>query len=99
MDVGAAALDSVQSFGRMVMLAPALKKKLRSGSVDQTQVVAACCAMGRTKFFDGDILEEIYSVLRRLLSSDKLDTIHTNDAIKSLRILNAGDKRLFSAVA
>lgn len=99
LEVSAEALDEVQSFGRMMMLAPNLQKWLQSGRRGPADVVAACRALARTKFFDGDILEDLYSALRKLLRGDRLDISQTNDAIVCLKTLNAYDREVFSAVA
>ena len=40
-----------------MILSPALRKKLRRMSAEN--VAAACRAMGRTKFFDGDIIRDL----------------------------------------
>lgn len=93
------ALDSVQSFGRMMRLAPALQNKLRSGTMGVVDVMAACRALARTKFFDGDILQDLYVVLRKLLQAGSLDVSQTDDAIQCFRTLNAYDREFFSAVA
>mmetsp|Transcript_8841 Transcript_8841/g.20782 ORF Transcript_8841/g.20782 Transcript_8841/m.20782 type:complete len:337 (-) Transcript_8841:35-1045(-) len=93
LEVSAEVLDQVQSFGRMMLLAPCLQKWLQGGRRSPGDVVAACRALARTKFFDAEIIEDIYSVLR------KLDMVQTNDAILCLKTLNAYDKGVFSAVA
>jgi len=98
-EVSAEALDQVQSFGRMMLLAPSLQKWLQCGRRGPADIVAACRALARTKFFDGDIIEDIYAVLRKLLRGDRLDLAQTNDAITCLKTLNAYDKAVFSAVA
>lgn len=98
-ELTAALLDDVQSFGRMMLFAPSLQKWLQGGRRGPTDIVAACRALARTKFFDGDILEELYSVLRKLLRGDRLDLAQTHDAINCLKTLNAYDKGVFSAVA
>lgn len=98
-EVTAKMLDGVSSFGRMMMLAPSLQRWLRGGRRNPEDIMAACRALERTRFFDGDILEELYSVLRRMLRNDKLDAAQTNDAIQCLKTLNAYDKGVFSAVA
>mmetsp|Transcript_105709 Transcript_105709/g.329463 ORF Transcript_105709/g.329463 Transcript_105709/m.329463 type:complete len:367 (+) Transcript_105709:211-1311(+) len=98
-EVTAAALDEVQSFGRMMLLAPSLQKWLQSSRRSSSEVVSACRALARTKFFDADIIEEVYSALRRLLRGDRLEVAETHDAIICLHTLNAYDKGVFSAVA
>jgi len=93
------ALDEVHSFGRMMLLAPALRKWLQSSATGPAEVMAVCRALARTKFFDGDILDDLYMVLRRLLQADSLDFAQTDDAIRCFRTLNAYDRSFFSAVA
>lgn len=96
-DVSAEVLDEVQSFGKMVILSPALRKKLRRMTPEN--VAAACRAMGRTKFFDGDILKDLSDVLKRLLLRDQLSTIQANDALQCLWEINAYDQGVLSAIA
>jgi len=98
-EVTAEALDQVQSFGRMMLLAPSLRSWLGASERGPADVVAACRAMARTKFFDGDILEELYAVLQKLLKADRLDGTQTSDVILCLKTLNAYDRGVFSAVA
>lgn len=97
-DVSEKALDLVQSFGRMVLLEPELKKRLRSGRMETANIIAVCRAMARTKFFDGDLLQELYSLLRKLLEKEKLDAAQTDHALRSFTILNAYDRKFFYAV-
>mmetsp|Transcript_92118 Transcript_92118/g.152578 ORF Transcript_92118/g.152578 Transcript_92118/m.152578 type:complete len:265 (+) Transcript_92118:3-797(+) len=92
-------LDEAQSFGRMMLLAPTLRKRLRGFGVDPALVVAACRALARTKFFDSDILEDLYRVLCKLIQTTKLDVTQTNDAVQCLWTLNAYDCKVFRAVA
>lgn len=92
-------LEEVQSFGRMILLAPALQNWLRSGDSTEVGVAAACRAMARTKFFDGEILEDLYDVLRKMLHSGKFDVTQTNDAIQCFWTLNAYERSVFSAIA
>uniref|UniRef100_A0A7S4VTH4 C3H1-type domain-containing protein n=1 Tax=Alexandrium monilatum TaxID=311494 RepID=A0A7S4VTH4_9DINO len=98
-EVSAETLDEVQSFGRMMLLAPAMQKWLQGGRRGPADIVAACRALARTKFFDSDIIEDIYSVLRKLLRGERLDAAQTHDAIICLKTLNAYEKGVFSAVA
>lgn len=92
-------LEAVQSFGRMIQLAPALQKRLRSGEMVSEDVVAAFRAMARTKFFDGEILEDLSSELQKMVLSAKLDIIQTNDVIQCLWTLNAYEQGVFTAIA
>merc|ERR1719253_1338861 len=62
-------------------------------------VLAACRAMERTKFFDGDILEELWRVLKKMLSRNELDYMQTSDVLLCLKTLNAYSKDVLSAVA
>lgn len=99
MEVSVETLDAVQSFGRMMLLAPSLQKRLRSGSMPPADVTAACRALARTKFFDCDIFQDLYTCLQKLLSEDTLDGAQTHDAILCLKALNAYDREVFSSVA
>jgi len=96
-DVSIEVLDEVQTFGKMVILAPALQKQLRRMSSDN--VSSACRAMARTKFFDGDILKDLNDVLKRLLQREQLTASQTTDALQCLAELNAYDQGVLSAVA
>lgn len=98
-EINVSTLDEVQNFGRMMLLTPALRKRLRSGGMGSAEVAAACRALGRTKFFDGELFEDLHEVLQQRLQGDKLDALQTNDALVCLATLNAYDKGVFSAVA
>lgn len=99
-EVSVASLDAAETFGRMMLLAPTLQQKLRGeGTTNPELVVAVCRAMARSRFFDGDILEDLYKALRILIKTDKLDIQQTNDAVQCLSTLNAYDPGVFSAVA
>ncbi|CAE7605920.1 unnamed protein product [Symbiodinium natans] len=56
-DVSAGTLDGVETFGRMMVLAPALLKKLPRMLPEDA--AAACRALSRTKFFDNDIIRSV----------------------------------------
>jgi|EP00927_Polykrikos_kofoidii_P073474 hypothetical protein len=99
-EISEEALDVVQSFGRMMLLAPALRKRLRSGEACSGDVVAATCrALARTKFFDKDILEDLYATLRKLAKDNLLDVSQANDVLMSLTALNAYDASVYAAIA
>ncbi|CAK0864383.1 unnamed protein product [Prorocentrum cordatum] len=83
----------------MMLLAPAITKWLKGGTMSPEEVGATCRAMSRTKFFDGDMLKDLKEVLMRMLSADQLDVASVHDAVMCLWELNAYDQRLFSAVA
>jgi len=92
------ALDCAQSFGRMVLMAPSLQKWLLSER-SPADVVAVCKALARTKFFDGDIIGELQSVVKILVCREKLDFNQTNEVICCFRLLNAYDRGVFAAIA
>lgn len=96
-DVSAATLDSVQTFGRMMVLSPALLKKIPRMLPED--VAAACRALARTKFFDGDINRVLYGVLKRLLLRDRLTVEQADDVLKCFASLNVYDESVFSAIA
>eukprot|EP00933_Yihiella_yeosuensis_P061723 TRINITY_DN64552_c0_g1_i1.p1 TRINITY_DN64552_c0_g1~~TRINITY_DN64552_c0_g1_i1.p1 ORF type:complete len:359 (+),score=86.57 TRINITY_DN64552_c0_g1_i1:80-1156(+) len=96
-DVSEETLNDVHSFGRMMILAPALTKQMQKMTPEN--LAAACRAMGRTKFFDSDILKDLSDVVRGLLRKDKLSAEQTNDALQCLWDINAYDKQVLSAVA
>jgi len=96
-DVSAATLDSVETFGKMMVLSPALLKKIPRMLPED--VAAACRALARTKFFDGDIIRVLYGVLKRLLLRDRLTVEQADDALKCFACLNIYDESVFSAIA
>jgi len=97
--VSVEALDKVQSFGRMMLLAPSVRGKLRGDSLGPTEVAAACRALARVKFFDREILDDLYTALRKLLAAGKLGASETSDAVRCMVLLNAYDAETFGAVA
>eukprot|EP00930_Biecheleria_cincta_P023154 TRINITY_DN16763_c0_g1_i1.p1 TRINITY_DN16763_c0_g1~~TRINITY_DN16763_c0_g1_i1.p1 ORF type:complete len:387 (+),score=91.49 TRINITY_DN16763_c0_g1_i1:59-1219(+) len=96
-DVSGEVLDQVQSFGKMMILAPALQKKLKRMSPEN--VAAACRAMGRTRFFDGDILRDLHDVVKRLLQRDQLTAQQANDAVQCLWEINSYSQPVLGALA
>jgi len=97
-EITAEVLEDAQSFGRMIMLGPSLQKWLRADRKPE-DVVAVCKALARTKFFDGDIIADLYSTIRTLLRLERLDVNQTNEVICCFRILNAYDRTVFGAIA
>eukprot|EP00929_Paragymnodinium_shiwhaense_P055127 TRINITY_DN2764_c0_g1_i1.p1 TRINITY_DN2764_c0_g1~~TRINITY_DN2764_c0_g1_i1.p1 ORF type:complete len:338 (-),score=84.55 TRINITY_DN2764_c0_g1_i1:90-1103(-) len=93
------ALDDIQSFGRMMILAPALQKKLQGQSLTSAELAAACRALGRAKFFDGDLLQGLSLVIRQALATDALDVNQVNDCMECVAVLNFSDHELLAAVA
>merc|ERR1719362_1122221 len=98
-EVNADTLDLVQSFGRMMTLAPSLQKRLGTGTLGPADVLAACRALSRTKFFDADLLEGLCTELRKLLQNNLVDEVQVNDAIQCFKSLNAYNCGIFSVVA
>lgn len=98
-EVNADTLDLVQSFGRMMTLAPSLQKRLGSGIFGAADVLAACRALSRTKFFDAELLEGLCTELRKLLQHNLVDEVQVNDAIQCFKSLNAYNSGIFSVVA
>lgn len=92
------ALEEAQSFGRMMRLSTGLTKKLKSRPPPEL-VVAACRALGRTKFFDSDILNELTSTLRRLFREEKLNTVQANDVLLCFHSLNFYDQGVLASLA
>jgi len=99
LQVTVATLNEIQSFGRMMLYSEALSKKLRKGKPTLAELVAAVQAMARSKFFDGDMLEDFYSEIRNLLRADKIEAAQVSEIMYALHSLNAYEKRLFSAIA
>ncbi|CAE7756864.1 PEX19-1 [Symbiodinium pilosum] len=96
-DVSAGTLDGVETFGRMMVLAPALLKKLPRMLPEDA--AAACRALSRTKFFDNDIIRALSAVLKRLLLRDRLSVEQADDVLRCMASLNVYDEGVFSAVA
>eukprot|EP00930_Biecheleria_cincta_P045841 TRINITY_DN31593_c0_g1_i2.p1 TRINITY_DN31593_c0_g1~~TRINITY_DN31593_c0_g1_i2.p1 ORF type:complete len:345 (-),score=80.63 TRINITY_DN31593_c0_g1_i2:242-1126(-) len=96
-DVSRGVLDSVETFGRMMVLSPALLKKMPR--MQPEEVAAACRALTRTKFFDGDILRKLVDVVKRLLAQDRLDLQQVDDVFQCLWRLNLYDQEVVSAIA
>jgi len=96
-DVSPRVLDTVETFGKIIVLSPALLKKLPR--MEPEEVAAACRALGRTKFFDGDILGRLADVVRQLLAKDRLSLEQADDVFKTLWCLNFYDREVVSAIA
>lgn len=92
-------LEAVQSFGRMMLLMESLHDKLKARSLGAEEVAAACRALGRAKFFDGELLESLSSHLRAMIFSDKLSAEQVSDVMTCFWELNYYKKDVFSAVA
>lgn len=92
-------LDKVQSFGRMMMFAPSVRSKLRGGSLSPVEAAATCRALARVKFFDRELLDDLYRALQKLLSEGKLGAQHTTDAVRCMALLNAYDADTFTSIA
>jgi len=99
-EVSVQTLDDIQSFGRMMLLIPALQKQFRDGKMDDVAMLAAAYrALKRTKLFDREVLDELHKVLKKMLQSDKLVSSLTDDAIQCMWTLNDYDRSVFTAVA
>lgn len=92
-------LDAVQSFGRMMLLADSLHQKLKSGKFEAEEVAAACRALARSRFFDGDLLEVLSTILPRMILGEKLMAEQVTNVITCLKELNYYKKDIFSAIA
>jgi len=92
-------LEEVQSFGRMMLLAPALRGQLRASSLGPEEVAAACRALGRTRFFDRELLDDLYGAINQLLQGSQLGPALTADAVQCMKTLNAYSQDVCSAIA
>lgn len=92
-------LNQVERFGQMIILQDSLHQKLKSSSLGPEEIAAACRALARSKFFDGDLLDELCISLQKMINEDKLTDVQTTDAIVCLKELNYYKKDVFSAVA
>lgn len=92
-------LDQVNSFGRMMLFAPSVSGRLRGGDLSPSEVSAVCRALARTKFFDKELLDDLYEVLRTMISGSKLSVPQTSDALRCLKALNAYDQEVCSAIS
>lgn len=93
------ALDEVQSFGRMMMLSEGLRALLRAHKLGAEEVAAACRALARAKFFDRELLDDLYEVIKKYLKDSKLQPDHVHDVVLCLHTLNAYDADLCSMIA
>lgn len=92
-------LDAVSSFGRMMLLIDSLNEKLKSGSFGAPELAATCRALARSKFFDGELLEELIPRLQAMILSSKLSVEQVTDVMTCLKELNYNRKDLLSAIA
>lgn len=99
LEVSVTVLSEAATFGQLVRLAPSLLKKLKADKLEAPDVAAAYRALGRTKFFDGEVLEGLNKCLRKLFKDGKASEALASDAIECLFVLNAYDKAVFSSVA
>merc|ERR1711865_457423 len=83
----------------MMLLSESLLKKLKRGDLGAEEVAAVCRALARSKFFDGDILEELIPILRRMIVGNKLTADQVTDVIVCLKELNYYKQPVCSAVA
>eukprot|EP00931_Biecheleriopsis_adriatica_P028987 TRINITY_DN17269_c0_g1_i1.p1 TRINITY_DN17269_c0_g1~~TRINITY_DN17269_c0_g1_i1.p1 ORF type:complete len:308 (-),score=73.26 TRINITY_DN17269_c0_g1_i1:27-950(-) len=98
-EANATTLDEATSFGHLVELAPSLQDNLKSGKLQVVDVAAAYRALGRLKFFDGELLESLNRTFCEFCRKGRLTDQLARDAIEGLSILNAYDKKVFGAVA
>eukprot|EP00929_Paragymnodinium_shiwhaense_P006132 TRINITY_DN10899_c0_g2_i2.p1 TRINITY_DN10899_c0_g2~~TRINITY_DN10899_c0_g2_i2.p1 ORF type:complete len:346 (-),score=92.65 TRINITY_DN10899_c0_g2_i2:44-1081(-) len=99
MELSIDVFEKAQSFGRMMILSTSLRRRLRDGSLDAEVTAAACRALGRNKFFDGDLQQDLSRHICKLLDHSKMDMMQTMDIIDCCKELNAYDRTVFSAVA
>lgn len=92
-------LEAVDSFGRMVLLSDSLNDKLKKGALGSSECAAACGALARTKFFDGELLEGLCGRLPRWLEMNRLSIEEADNVVLCLRELNYYNKEVFSAIA
>lgn len=98
-EVTLVALDNVQSFGRMMLLTDSLLSKLKSNTLSTDEIAAACRALARSRFFDGDILEKLSEVLKTSISGEKFSVEQVTDVLTCLKELNYCDKHTLQAIA
>lgn len=91
-------LDEVNSFGRMMLIEPAVRSRLRAGALSPAEAAAACRALARTKFFDRELLDDLYKALRSLLTTGKLTASQTSDLVRCMKTLNAHDRDVCSTI-
>jgi len=92
-------LDAVERFGQMMVLQDSLHQKLKNGALGPPEIAAACRALARSRFFDGDILDDICKSLQKMINEDKLGEAETTDAIVCLKELNYYKHDVFAAIA
>jgi len=90
-------LDEVTSLSQMARLAPGLRAKLRGGDVRPREMCALCRAAAKTKFFDGELFEELFAVLPKELRRGRFSREEMLDIICGLSGLNAYNAGVFDA--
>jgi len=98
-DVTAEKLDKVDSFGGMMRIHESLHKKLKKRMLLPADLAAACRASARSKFFDGELLDDLYAALLELINRGNITVDQTTDMMICSKALNYYNKEVFSAVA
>ncbi|CAK0790661.1 unnamed protein product, partial [Prorocentrum cordatum] len=96
LDCSAAVLDAAERFGQLMRLVPAVQARLSAGGMDGADIAATYRAMGRLKFFDGDLLDSLNRALCGLLRGGKGSDKVACDAVECLTALNAYDRSVFA---
>jgi hypothetical protein len=91
-------LDAAERFGQLMRLVPAVQARLSRGGME-VDIAATYRAMGRLKFFDGDLLDSLNGALCGLLRGGKGTDTLACDAVECLTALNAYDRNVFSTIA
>lgn len=88
-------LHEVESLSQMARLAPGLKAKLAKGELRSREMCTLVRVAAKTKFFDGELFEELFKELPDALRRKRLSTDETVEVICSLSGLNAYNARVF----
>merc|ERR1712125_109858 len=78
-------------------MAPGLRKKLQRGEVRTRDMCILCRVAAKTKFFAGDLFEELFPVLKKDLKRRKLSAEEATEIMCCLASLNAYNADVFDA--
>jgi len=87
----------VISFSDFVRHCDQLKKLI--GTAPASDLVLLCRNMAQAKYYDGDLMSEVWRSLRSQIQAGQLVLADIADVVASLRDLNAYDQAVFRAAA
>merc|ERR1712048_1221888 len=90
-------LQDIETMSQLSRMASGLKKKLKNGDLKARDLCALCRVAAKTKFFDGELFEELHPVLKKELKRRRFSDAEAMEVILSLASLNAYDAGVFDA--